>query len=280
MLITPLPLCVWIRSSRLSAGSPKNLSAPCDSSARRLRWIAPALAAETFPYGVLNWSALSATYCNIARRSLRSRRSNPLSSAILKTMLSTPACVSFKSSNRLSSSGPISETVARTGCPCSPNTSQKTTGLASPVKFSILSSFARSTTFGLFAPGWLKPARSPLTSALNTATPRALKFSASVCRVTVLPVPVAPAIKPWRFAIFGSKKIGSVDCATRMGSVMTQNYDCQRHRDCPAPNAESGLVQIRLREWKGVLDQFDPRFRMLGDDNFHYVEAEKYIRVL
>ena len=59
-------------------------------------------------------------------------------------MLSTPACVSFRSSKRPSSSGPISETVARTGCPCSPNTSQNTTGQASPVKSSILSSFARS----------------------------------------------------------------------------------------------------------------------------------------
>jgi len=39
-------------------------------------------------------------------------------------------------------------------------------------------------------------------------------------------------------------------------------------------------VQIRLREWKGVLDQFDPRFRILSDDHFHYVKAEKYIRVL
>ena len=35
-----------MRSSRLSAGSPKNLSAPCVSSARRLRWIAPTLAAR------------------------------------------------------------------------------------------------------------------------------------------------------------------------------------------------------------------------------------------
>jgi hypothetical protein len=33
-------------------------------------------------------------------------------------------------------------------------------------------------------------------SAMKTGTPRALKFSASVCSVTVFPVPVAPAIKP------------------------------------------------------------------------------------
>ena len=56
----------------------------------------PTLAAETLPYCVLNWSALSATYCNIERRSFRSSSSRPLSSAILKTMLRTPSWVSFK----------------------------------------------------------------------------------------------------------------------------------------------------------------------------------------
>src|SRR5438034_11483215 len=63
---------------------------------------------------------------------------------------------------------------------------------------------------------------------MKTGTPRALKFSASVCSVTVFPVPVAPAIKPWRFAILGSKKIGSFDCATRMGSAMIGIRFCQR----------------------------------------------------
>src|SRR6266404_5785630 len=276
MLITPLPPCVWIRSSRFSAGSPKNLSAPCDSSARRLRWIAPALAAETFPYCVLNWSALSATYCNIERRSLRSRRSRPFSSAILKTMLSTPSCVSFNSSKRPSSSGPISDTVARTGCPCSLNTSQKTTGQASPLKLSILSSFACSTTFGLLPPDWLNPARSPFTSAMKTGTPRALKFSANVWRVTVFPVPVAPAIKPWRLAIFSSKKIGSFDCATRMGSAMAENFDFanssaivqhwsrahSKHRgqrsrlQCtPAPGAEDEATDRKGHERSAHVDQ-------------------------
>ena len=48
----------------------------------------------------------------------------------------------------------------------------------------------------LAAPAWLMPARSPLTSAMNTGTPRSLKPSARICRDTVLPVPVAPAIRP------------------------------------------------------------------------------------
>ena len=38
------------------------------------------------------------------------------------------------------------------------------------------------STFGLFPPAWLIPARSPFTSAMKTGMPRALKFSASVCR--------------------------------------------------------------------------------------------------
>jgi hypothetical protein len=35
---------------------------------------------------------------------------------------------------------------------------------------------------------------------MNTGTPIAEKCSASVCRVTVLPVPVAPVMRPWRLA--------------------------------------------------------------------------------
>ena len=83
------------------------------------------------PYCVVNCFALSPTCCSIARRSLRSSSSRPLSSAILKASVSTPACVSLRPSMRASSSGPISEIVARTGWPCSPNTSQNTTGHAS-----------------------------------------------------------------------------------------------------------------------------------------------------
>jgi hypothetical protein len=54
------------------------LSAPCDSSASRLRWIVPALAEEIFPYCVLNLSALSATYCNIDRRSFEIEEEQPV----------------------------------------------------------------------------------------------------------------------------------------------------------------------------------------------------------
>ena len=48
----------------------------------------------------------------------------------------------------------------------------------------------------LIWPDWLMPLRSPFMSAMKQGTPAWQKVSASTCRVTVLPVPVAPAIKP------------------------------------------------------------------------------------
>ncbi len=85
-------------------------------------------AAEMLPYWVVKSFAFSPTYCSMARKSFRSKSSRPLSSAILNTRASTPSWVSFRLSMRPSSSGPISDTVARTGWPISPNTSQKVTG--------------------------------------------------------------------------------------------------------------------------------------------------------
>ena len=66
----------------------------------------------------------------MAFKSFRSSRSIPSSSATRKRMFITPVCVSFSPSIRESSSGPISLTVARTGWPCSPYTSQNTVGNA------------------------------------------------------------------------------------------------------------------------------------------------------
>ena len=42
-------------------------------------------------------------------------------------------------------------------------------------------------------------------SARNTGTPMSLKDSASTFNVTVFPVPVAPAMRPWRLAMPGSR---------------------------------------------------------------------------
>ena len=60
----------------------------------------------------------------------------------------------------------------------------------------------------LSLPAWLMPDRSPFMSAMKQGTPALLKDSASTCRVTVLPVPVAPAINPWRLAILPMMEIG------------------------------------------------------------------------
>jgi len=59
---------------------------------------------------------------------------------------------------------------------------------------------------------------------------------------------------------------------------LEQEHDQDYEHEFPTIAAAS--IQIRLREWEGVLDQFEPRFRALSDDNFHYVEAKKYVRVL
>ena len=63
----------------------------------------------------------------------------------------------------------------------------------------------RRCMFSLSCPLRHMPDRSPLTSAMNTGTPMSEKDSASTFIVIVLPVPVAPAIRPWRFAICGSR---------------------------------------------------------------------------
>ena len=60
--------------------------------------------------------------------------------------------------------------------------------------------WARASSFSFGAPGRLIPDRSPFTSAANTGTPASDRAWARICRVTVLPVPVAPATRPWRLA--------------------------------------------------------------------------------
>ena len=55
-------------------------------------------------------------------------------------------------------------------------------------------------------PGTAMPETSPLTSAANTATPAAESCSAMTCSVRVFPVPVAPAIRPWRFIVASGRR--------------------------------------------------------------------------
>ena len=133
------------------------------------------------------------------RRSFMSISVSPFSSATRKATLRTPSCTSLRSSIRDNNSGPISVTVARTGWPCSPNTSQNTVENwsgwnARPI------SLARLRIKSLASPTSAIPERSPLMSAANTGTPARANPSAITCSETVLPVPVAPVTRPWRLA--------------------------------------------------------------------------------
>ena len=122
---------------------------------------------------------------------------------------------------RPSSRGPMSDTVARTGWPCSPYTSQNTVGQPENAGAGTPTSFRRSSNLGDVLPGWLNPARSPLTSAMKTGTPSDDRRSAITCSVTVLPVPVAPVMSPWRLLNPGSRKHSMSPClATSMGAGM------------------------------------------------------------
>ena len=116
------------QSAIFRAGSPKNCSPPSPSSATTERIMAAKLAEDMLPYCMLYSLAFSLTYCSMARRSLVSIKSSPSSSAILKMMDKISDWVSFRSKIRLSSRGPISETVVLKGMPFSPYTSQKLTG--------------------------------------------------------------------------------------------------------------------------------------------------------
>ena len=180
------------------------------------------LAGETFPYSAESCLAVVLTCWSIARRSFKSSSKRPLSSATLKVMLSTPDCTSLRSSSRESSSGPISEMVVRTGWPCSPNTSQNTVGHAAYSKLSFKPSSSTRLATRTFSaePARQRPERSPLMSARKTGTPMRLKASASRWSVTVLPVPVAPATSPCRFAIAGRSRRSQSPLPARSGSTM------------------------------------------------------------
>ena len=59
--------------------------------------------------------------------------------------------------------------------------------------------------FSVSEPIFASPEMSPFISAKNTGTPKSENDSAKVFKVIVLPVPVAPAIKPCLLASFGNK---------------------------------------------------------------------------
>ena len=134
-------------------------------------------------------------------RSLRSSSGRSLSSQYLKTRARIDVWVSLRSRTLPSSNGPKEWTVARTWAPSLPDSDRYSTGWpeASNVQ---PSEVTRSTTFGLVAsPGAASPVRSPLMSATKTGTPAFESWPARSWSVLVLPVPVAPAIRPCRLSI-------------------------------------------------------------------------------
>ena len=85
------------------------------------------------------------------------------------------------------------------------------------------------------------PVRSPLTSAMNTGTPMRDKFSAIVCSVTVLPVPVAPVIRPCRLASCGSRKHSVAPLfAISIGSAIERSLSGEKVKSLPRLNQDKG----------------------------------------
>ncbi len=122
--------------------------------------------------------------------------------------------VSLASITLASSWGPKADTAARTGTPGPwPPRDRKVTGKPAGLHSSCISS-TRDVTRSLTSPGRLSPLRSPLTSAANTGTPMADSCSAMSWRVLVLPVPVAPAMSPWRL------HMAAGTCTTASGSTV------------------------------------------------------------
>jgi hypothetical protein len=81
-------------------------------------------------------------------------------------------------------------------------------GLAAKAGVGMPSWASRASSLVDGVPAAPRPLRSPFTSARKTGTPRRENPSASTCRVTVLPVPVAPVMRPWRLAMAGSRAMG------------------------------------------------------------------------
>ena len=113
-------------------------------------------------------------------------------------MESDDDCVSLDDITLARSWGPKLDTGARTGTPApSPPSERKVTARPAGCH-STPRSVLRASMCSLGWPGCESPERSPLRSAANTGTPSAESCSAMSWRVFVFPVPVAPAMRPWR----------------------------------------------------------------------------------
>src|SRR6185436_15055779 len=140
-------------------------------------------------------------------------------------------------------------------------------------------------TFGFAPPGLAIPERSPFTSAMNTGTPIAEKRCARAWSVTVLPVPVAPVMRPWRLASPGSSASSFLSfLATSRDDGMARNVTFRigamaghskwaniKHRKAAA-DAKKGKVFTRLikeitvaAKLGGADSNSNPRLRLAMD---------------
>ena len=212
---TPLPSGVSrIRSAVSNSGSPKNASPPPSCSPISSRRMTPAVAGDSPPSPARSALPSSLTRWLItARRSFRSSSGSPAPSAKWNTRPRLDSCVSFRPSTLLSSTGPKDVTVARTGTPVpSPASARNSQGKPFAAQVVPVSA-ARAVMRSLTAPGAAIPETSPLMSARKTGTPASLSCSAISCSVLVLPVPVAPAIRPCRLSIASGMRTGASGCA-------------------------------------------------------------------
>ena len=122
-------------------------------------------------------------------------RGRPLSSQYLKTIDMMLVCVSFSPKILLKSTGPNSVTVALSFTPFSAERDISSTGKACGWYGSLV--FSYLSWIRLFiSPVAAIPERSPLISITKEATPWWESCSTKACSVLVLPVPVAPAMRP------------------------------------------------------------------------------------
>ena len=75
-----------------------------------------------------------------------------------------------------------------------------------------------------------RPDRSPLTSATNTGTPATESCSVMSWSAFVLPVPVAPATRPWRFIVASGTPHGGL----AVGTVPVEHGAARDRRAAPS----------------------------------------------
>ena len=64
------------------------------------------------------------------------------------------------------------------------------------------------------SPGAAMPVTSPLMSLMKTGTPASESWPAMSCRLLVLPVPVAPAMSPWRLTMDRARRTWTWDATS------------------------------------------------------------------